>query len=805
MTDWVVHKFGGTSLKDAERIERAARCVLDWPDRRAVVVSAVGGVTNRLLGALEVAASGADTHEIVSGLIRDHRRIAEELGVDAPERLGTDERDLTDLLHAVRLVGSADAVIADLVAGYGERWSAALFAAVMTREGHPAKAIDAGEVIVAKDGDMGPIIAWEESRERLERTVGDWSDAIVVTGYVARHPDGRPRTLGRNGSDFSAAIVGKLLDAQAVRIWTDVPGIMSADPRLVPEARVLQTLSYDEALELAYFGAAVLHPQTLAPLIEARIPLWIGDASDPNEDGTRIGPESERRFAIKGITAIENMALITLEGAGLMGVPGTARRLFGCLERAGISVVMISQASSEHSICCAVQKVAMVEAVERIGSEFATELNAGLVQAVRQDDDASVLAVVGAAMAGQPGLAAKFFSSLGRCGINVKAIAQGASERNISAVVANADAARAVRAVHAGFYLSPQTVSIGLIGVGNVGQALLNQLRTQIPVLADTLDLRIRAVANSRTMELGEDVAFDDEAKRVPLDLEALAEHVSEEHLPHTVMIDCTADDSVAALHPAWLQRGMHVVTPNKKGVADSLERYQAIRQAMRDAAVRYGGEATVGAGLPIIHTLRDLLDTGDRVIEIEGMLSGTLAYLFATYDGSGSFAELVREAWKSGYTEPDPRDDLSGLDVARKLVILAREMGLEIEVADVAVESLLIDGSGEGDAEAFLEHYRQVDASMAERFEKARAEGGVLRFVARLDAHGTASVGLKTVPGDHPFAMAQSTDNVVRFRTRRYDANPLVVQGPGAGPEVTAAGVFGDLLRVCSALGGHR
>ncbi len=802
---WEIHKFGGSSLAHPDAFKRAVGLVAgSGEERRGTVVSALGGVTDDLHELVAAAARKDSVKDALAALRVRHAGMAQALGVAEPESFEVDWRNLRDLLHAVQLVGGVDPMMRDLVVGYGERWSGRLFAAALEAAGRPARFLDAGEFVTAADGDMGPVVDWDESSALLRPKLESWHGDIVMTGYVARHADGRPRTLGRNGSDFSAAILGRLVGARSVNIWTDVPGVMSADPRLVPEARVLRTLSYDEALELAYFGAAVLHPQTLAPAIAARVPVFIRDPRTPDEPGTRIADVSSTRFAIKGITAIPAMALVTLEGAGLIGVPGTARRLFGCLERGGISVVMISQGSSEHSICLAVPKVVAADAALRIRDEFTVELRAGLVQSVRVDDDAAVLAVVGSAMAGQPGVAASFFAALSRCGINIKAIAQGASERNISAVVPTEEAARAVRAVHSAFYLSPQTVSIGLIGVGHVGGALLSQLVAQAPKLTDRVNLRIRAVASSRYMRLGEALDAPPTAADGPLDLDAFVDHVAADHLPHSLIIDCTADDGVAARHAEWLRRGIDVVTPNKKGVGADWDRYQAITRAMALARSRYGCETTVGAGLPVIHTLRDLIDTGDQVIEIEGMLSGTLAWLFHRFDGSTPFSDLVREAWQAGYTEPDPRDDLSGMDVARKLVILARQMGLQLDLAHVDVSGLVPAGLEDGGVEAFLTQLAGHDDSLAKRVSAAREAGAMLRFVAHLDQQGRASVGLTEVGPGHPFAMAQATDNVVRFRTRRYDANPLVVQGPGAGPEVTAAGVFADMLRMAATLGGR-
>ncbi|HRP87543.1 MAG TPA: bifunctional aspartate kinase/homoserine dehydrogenase I, partial [Gammaproteobacteria bacterium] len=615
--------------------------------------------------------------------------------------------------------------------------------------------------------------------------------------------------LGRNGSDFSASIFAALLDAEEVIIWTDVDGVMSGDPRRIPDVSVIEELSWHEAMELAYFGAKVLHPRTMAPLVARSIPVWIRNTARPEGKGTRIGALSESG-GVKGVTTIAGMALLNLEGAGLIGVPGTASRLFEALRNAGISVVLISQGSSEHSICCAVPEGDAARARDAVEKAFAAEIRQGQVEGVGMLPGCSILAVVGEGMRGMPGVAAKLFGALGRAGVNVRAIAQGASERNISAVIPSDDADRALRAVHASFYLSPQAVSIGVIGPGGVGGQLLDQLAGEIPRLfkQSRVDLRVRAVAGSRRMVLAPRVVELGEWRDLlerggATDLDAFAAHVQAEHLPHAVIIDCSGVAEVAARYTDWLSRGIHVITPSKLAASGPLGTWRRLQQTRRAAGTRYLGETTVGAGLPIIQTLRDLRQTGDEIIAIEGILSGTLAFLFNGFDGSKPFSAIVREARALGFTEPDPRDDLSGRDVARKLVILAREMGLELELEQVDVESLVPPELAAGSIDEFLDGLAAWDGGMRERLESARARDHVLRYVARLDGRsGRAAVGLEELPGDHPFAYARLTDNVVQFVTRRYQDNPLVVQGPGAGPGVTAAGVFADLLRLTAYLG---
>jgi aspartokinase/homoserine dehydrogenase 1 len=497
----------------------------------------------------------------------------------------------------------------------------------------------------------------------------------------------------------------------------------------------------------------------------------------------------------------------------MIGVPGTADRLFGALHDAGISVTLISQASSEHSICFAVPKSAATTVSQVVRQAFRNELEQNLIQNVGVQEHCSIIAVVGDGMAGLPGISAKFFGTLGAAGINVKAIAQGSSERNISAVISQADETRALRAVHSGFYLSAKTISIGLIGPGNVGGKLLDQMALQAGQLrADFgLDFRLRAIATSTRMHLSERfVDLNDwrsilDSSSEPLDWDAFSAHVNAEHLPHAAILDCSASEQVAERYLGWFTHGIHVVTPNKKAHSGSLEYYHALHQQRHQHGAHFLYETTVGAALPIIETLRDLRQTGDEITSIEGIFSGTLAYLFNVFDGEVPFSQIVREARDNGYTEPDPRDDLSGMDVARKVIILAREMGMQLELEDLVIESLVPDGLDQGNVDDFLNALSEFDAAMKQRWSDAHAKGHILRYVGRLSHDDGATVQLESLPADHAFANMNLTDNIVRYVSRRYSDNPLVVQGPGAGPAVTAAGVFADLLRLASYLGARR
>ena len=822
MDKWIVHKFGGSSVADAGCFRRVAQIIeSSMNPREAVVLSACRGVTDALLTLVALAEQpDGNFAGAVDALKARHVALAAEL-VSASARaaytaqLDKDCADITGLLQTVRLIRSAPQTMRDVISGYGEIWSTRLFAPFLRERARITGAVqwvDAREVVIVEWGSLGPAVQWAISEKNLSALVPPgFKGRLVVTGFIATTTTGMPTTLGRNGSDFSGSIFGALLNAAEIIIWTDVDGVLSADPRLVPNAQVIDQLSYNEAMELAYFGAKVIHPQTMEPAVARDIPIYIRNTFAPEKRGTLICAKPVSALTVKGITTIDPVALINLEGAGMIGVPGTAHRLFGALRDAGISVILISQGSSEHSICFAIPEAQAVRAEAAVRKAFDAELRDGQIQHVEVGLGLSILAVVGDGMAGAHGVAAKVFNSLGDAAISVRAIAQGASERNISVVVDGKGAAKALRAVHAAFYLSPNTLSIGLIGPGTVGRVLLAQIASQVQRLrAVNLDLRVRGVAGSKRMLLTEEsvdvevLAKQLETAGEPLDLEKFAKHVQADYIPHTVIIDCTASAAVAGNYAAWLQRGIHVVTPNKKANSGPMPYYRALQEARRAAGTHYLYEATVGAGLPIIQTLRDLRETGDVVTRIEGIFSGTLAYLFNVYDGSEAFSSIVRAAKLKGYTEPDPRDDLSGMDVARKLIILGREMGLTLEMSDVVVKGLVPKALDSVSVEEFMARLPEFDAEMAAMLADARSKHQVLRYVGRIDADGTATVSLTYLDAKHAFANIALTDNVVRFATRRYCDNPLIVQGPGAGPEVTAGGVFSDLLRLSAYLGAH-
>jgi aspartokinase/homoserine dehydrogenase 1 len=819
---WVVHKFGGTSVMNAERIAHVADLVTALPESRvAVVVSAMSGITDALLRVCAQAVTSWETANAgLSDILARHHTAIDALVTGAVAtslhaRIEQDAHGLRDLLRAAQMLQSHPETLDEVVAGHGEVWCAQLLAARLG-----CLWMDARKTLVVRAAELGPMVDWDVSRARVhaylsEHEVGaglmNGKEIVVVTGYVASTPEGVPTTLKRNGSDFSASIFGALLDARDVTIWTDVDGVMSADPRRVHEAIVLDEMSYEEAMELAYFGAKVVHPRTMQPVVDRGIPIWIKNTFRPHVRGTVIqrarSVVDKRAPAVKGFTTIEDIALVSLEGTGMVGVPGIAERLFGALRAVGVSVVVISQASSEHSICFAVPEKQSALAEETVTRAFMGERAQGLVSTTTVQHGCAILAAVGDAMAERPGVSGRFFSALGDVGVNVRAVAQGSSERNITAVIDAKDSTRALRAVHARFLLSDLTLAVGVVGPGLIGRALVQQLQEQRDELRKRfgVDLQVRAVTDSQHMIHGDDVKLSDLASGAPANLDAFTHLVRPEHSPHAVIVDCSASDLVADHYASWLRAGIHVVTPNKRAASGPHARWRDIQDAVRQGHARYLGEATVGAGLPIMTTLKDLLLTGDHVLAVEGVLSGTLSFIFNTLGSDEkfmTFSSCVREAKRLGYTEPDPREDLSGQDFARKLVVLARALGRDVELADVVIEDLAPGLPFGAPLEELLRELVATDSHIAQRQRTAHDADCVLRYAGTIPETGPPRVELRAVPRTHAFASLVGTDNVVAFRTRRYHTQPLIVRGPGAGPDVTASGVFGDVLRLASHLG---
>ncbi len=810
---YCVHKFGGTSLANAERFT-ALKSILTGKNE-IIVVSATHGTTNVLQTALDQAKQGKSFLPVLDELEKSHEHLAMELLSDNNQKkiiseIKNDFIEIKDILHAVQLTGTYAKEIQDRILGYGEIWSAKIVASYLSNE-NKVIFLDAASVLYVYDAQGIKCIEWEKSHIALKAFLKDKSfNQIVITGYVATTLEGKRTTLGRNGSDFSAAIFAKLFKAKALTIWTDVDGIYTADPQRVRSAFVIDELSYKEALELAYFGAKVLHPMAIAPVLELNIPLYIKNSFHPEAKGTAImAVPAKSPFLIKGLTCIDDIALINIEGAGMVGVSGVAARVFQTLQQANISVILISQASSEHSICVAVLNVNASAAIAALKENLRFEMNSKQIEGISVDTECSILAVVGDEMVGKIGISGKLCDSLAKANINIRAISQGSSERNISIVIKKDDATRAMRAVHAGFYLSRKTISIGLIGPGHVGKTLLKQIHAGLETLKSRyhVNLYVRGIMNSRTMLLSHtpidlqqwEGSFKQSNDKA--DIKKFTDHILADDVPHAVIIDCTANTEIAHYYIDFFKKGMHVITPNKHANAGDLNYYKKIKTVTHELNKYYLYEATVCAGLPVINTLQDIINTGDAVEKIEGIMSGTLSYIFNELAKGRVFSEVVLEAKRLGYTEPDPREDLSGMDVARKLVCLAREIGCVVRLDDVKVTNLVPQILQSCSVQEFQEKLHLYDNEIMHAVTKANSEGKKLCYAASLLADGTMRVKLEEVSSGHPFFMLKGSDNMLILHTRRYHDQPLVIQGPGAGDEVTAAGVFADLLRLVSYL----
>ncbi len=816
-----VMKFGGSSVATPERIKAVARIVRAKTEsgRVIVVLSAFQGVTNQLLECARLAEQGGDAcDKLYAEIAARHRDALDTL---LGKRQGGSVRaavegllsELQEVLHGIRLLRYSPPRAMDLVASFGERLSALIVAAYLDKH-TPAVFVDSRQCIVTDDHFMNAGVNFELTNSRIASYFSEFyrkhsrKTIAVVTGFLGATEEGLTTTIGRNGSDYSAAIIGGALQADVIEIWTDVDGVLSADPRVVQSAFVLPQLSYEEAMEMSFFGASVLHSATIAPAVAKQIPILIKNTLNPDTPGTLISKEIDMRFgAAKGITSVENITLLTLRGMSMVGVPGTAERLFGALAAASVNVILISQASSEHTICFAVRSEDAPRARKAIAREFRYELQSKLT-ALDERSAQTIVAVVGEGMRGTPGIAGTVFETLGRHSVNVSAIAQGASERNISFVIDSDQKPLALNVIHNEFFFPGTMVSLVLVGPGNVGAEVLNQIRLQQDELrARGCTLRVIAIANSRQaiinaagirLEDWQPMLASARTRMMPAELASALRGL---HVSNPVLLDCTASPTVVDAYAAFIAAGCHIVTPNKLANVLPAKRHAELLKMFSQHNKLFYYEANVGAGLPVISTLKDLVGTGDKVHSIEGLLSGTLSFLFNSFDGTKPFSELVRDAQEAGFTEPDPREDLGGKDAARKLLILARTIGQEMELRDVRVESLVPVPLRKGKfTNRFYDAYARHDAAMLNRLERARKNGRVLRYVAALRG-SVASARVEELPPDHPFAQVKGSESVLMFSTARYGNQPLIIKGRGAGAEVTAMGVFADLLRLIERL----
>ena len=803
-----IHKFGGSSIATADRVLQVVSLITRAANnaRVLVVVSALGGVTDQLEEALGHAVNRSEKHRaIIDDLSDRHLKIATELsGAESLHpliaTLNSVWAGLEELLEGVSLLRECSPRTRDAVIGLGERAAAPIVVEALRANGVDASTVD-GRDVIRTDNKFGEANVDFETTRMLSKERLAWpSDeaVIVVPGFIGSTDDGSVTTLGRSGSDYSATILASVLGAEQVVIWTDVDGVLSADPRLVPAAFTLNELSYQEASEMAWFGAKVLHPRTMRPLRAASIPLVIRNTTNSEGPRTLISSSSaDTNDHVKAVTSVPDLSLLMIEGTGMMGIPGIAARAFRALAAEDVNILLISQASSEQSICMGIRSTDAESATTVLRNMFDRELVSGDVSKIYTIQDCTVVSLVGDQMRLRPGLAGRMFSTLGRANINVLAIAQGAAETNISAVVADRDAERAVRALHEAFARSVERLHLFIVGPGSVGTRLLDLLRANAPALSDRdhINLRLVGLANSSRMLFDpEGVAFSDAANRLNSEgyaasLEDLLEKLCKSHLERLVFVDTTSSEAVVRLYPALLANGIGIITPNKRGNTRDQDFYALLRRTAGDGNVPFLYETTVGAALPVIQTIHQLVRSGDRVTRIQGILSGTLAFVFNEMKGGKSYSESVKEAHRRGFMEPDPREDLSGEDVARKLLTLARESGRILERDDIQVESLVSPESAGMSAEDFMDSLSGSDDEWL-----ARTQAGAIQYVATMDDNGYR-VQVEPVEPGSAMSILESTDNMVVIESTRYSERPLVIQGAGAGPELTASGILSDIL----------
>ncbi len=804
-------KFGGSSVGNSERISSVMDIIRDSAQkgpRTHVVVSAFQGMTDRLIAAATSARKGDEGYRQLLAAIRsDHEEILGTLvarnGKEARTRLGRKLDELSNILQGIFLTRELTPRTLDVVMSFGERLSAYIISEALQDRDFSAAYLDARKVLRTDSAFGQARIDFPASRDAIRSYFQEQGRTQIITGFIASTPDGETTTLGRSGSDFTASIFAAALDADVVEIWTDVDGVMAADPRKVKNAFLLKSLTYDEAMELSHFGAKVIHPATMQPALDADIPILIKNTFNPDAPGTLISREGlPTARSIKGISSIDKIALISVMGSGMVGVAGVAKRIFTALARKDINVILITQASSEHSICFAVEPRCAEAARKELQAELRLELHDKLVSDIQIEKDLSIIAIVGENMKKTPGIAGQVFRALGEEDVNIVAIAQGASELNISIVVSARDEVKALNILHATFFVEDHSIYIFIGGAGHVSRSLCRQVQSYVDRSGDSR-IRPGGIMNSRKMILfPEGSGFSElpdrlagEGKTANADQFMAAAEKSR----RAVFVDCSWGEAFSPGYERLLSRGIAVVTANKTAMSADGDGFRRLKETADANHTSLYYEANVGAGLPVMSTLRKLIASGDTVQRIEALLSGTLAYIFNAVSDSFTFSEAVKEAKRLGYTESDPREDLNGLDMARKALIIARELGFELDLAQIRQESILPDEMMKAaDQDAFMTALPGFDPVFAERLHKAAQKGKRLRYIAEISKTGI-TISLREVTSDSPFFHLRGTDNLICISSRYYSENPLVIQGPGAGGDVTASAVFSDCLAAIS------
>ncbi|MBS4044125.1 MAG: bifunctional aspartate kinase/homoserine dehydrogenase I [Chitinophagaceae bacterium] len=816
-----VLKFGGTSVANAENIKQVVAIVEKYQQTEPVivVVSASSGITDKLLHAVQTAAKGnIEYSTFLSEIEAHHKNLVEQLipnnkqaEVDAIVQNICNE--LKDICHGIFLLKELSNKTSDRVVAFGELLSSQIIAAYFSALKISAGFKDSRELIKTNSNFSNALVDFDKSNNCIQQYFSSSKNQVtVLPGFIAQDAQGNTTTLGRGGSDYTAAIIAAALETKDVEIWTDVSGMMTADPRMVQNAKIIPQISFQEAMELSHFGAKVIYPPTLIPVMKKNINVWIKNTFAPADIGTKITNDTiESTSNIRGISSINKIALLSLEGSGMVGIPGFSKRLFEALSQAKINVILITQSSSEHSICVAIEESLARKAKDVIDETFAYEIEIGKVDPLIVETNLSIVALVGDNMKNHTGISGNMFSAIGKNGINIRAIAQGSSERNISTVIAYEDVKKALNVLHEAFFeTSYKQINIFIVGLGNVGAKLIAQLQQQQEYLQTKMQLQLRVlgIANSKKMY------FDDEGIDLnnyqnhlqegdAMDIKNFATIIQNKNARNSVFVDVTANENIALHYELFLQKSISVVACNKVAASYQYDYYKKLKDTAREYNCQFLFETNVGAGLPVIATLNDLIRSGDRVQRIQAVLSGTLNFVFNHYDGKKLFAEVVKQAQDEGYTEPDPRLDLSGTDVMRKIMILARESGEHIEMDDIENESFLPASCMQGSVADFYKAMEKEEAHFKKIFEAAHVNGKKLKFVASYESQngktGKASVGLQQIDPQHDLYHLYGKDNIVLFYTIRYPEQPLVVKGAGAGAEVTASGVFADIMRVAN------